>query len=96
MWHQLIKPMDMPVLPACTHAHWATRQLASHGTHALQLPSPGAKTGWRLAWQTMIRELAPQDSKGAYQRPGYSFGGVIGSPEFPVSSNPVTCGQRFA
>jgi hypothetical protein len=46
----------------------------------------GAKTGWRLGWQTMVRELAPQDSGGAYTRPQYSFGGVLGSAEFPVRS----------
>ncbi|GBF94142.1 glutathione-dependent reductase [Raphidocelis subcapitata] len=43
----------------------------------------GAKQGWRLAWQTMVRELAPQDSGGAYSRPAYSFDGAIGSPDFP-------------
>ncbi|KAI8463897.1 MAG: hypothetical protein J3K34DRAFT_442208, partial [Monoraphidium minutum] len=46
----------------------------------------GAKTGWRLAWQAMVRELAPQDSSGGYTRPQYSFDGVLGSPEFPAAA----------
>lgn len=37
-----------------------------------------ARTGWRLAWQAMVRELAPQQKgKGAYVRPGYAFSGGI-------------------
>jgi putative glutathione S-transferase len=28
---------------------------------------------WKLAWKTMMVELAPQDDKGNYQRPSYSF-----------------------
>ena len=34
----------------------------------------------------MVRELAPQDSGGAYTRPTYSFDGAIGSPQFPAAS----------
>lgn len=45
----------------------------------------GAKTGWRLAWETMVRELAPQDQTGSYSRPKYAFDEQIGSPRFPVS-----------
>jgi putative glutathione S-transferase len=45
---------------------------------------PGAKGGWRLAWEVMVRELAPQDKQGAYQRPTYSFSGRIGGADFPV------------
>ena len=33
----------------------------------------GAKGGWRLAWQTMMKELAPQTKDGAYARPSYQF-----------------------
>ncbi|KAK9805972.1 hypothetical protein WJX73_010019 [Symbiochloris irregularis] len=33
----------------------------------------GAKGGWRLAWQTMMKELAPQTADGAYARPSYQF-----------------------
>eukprot|EP00775_Hariotina_reticulata_P010760 gene10760-10916_t len=33
----------------------------------------GARTGWRLAWQTMVRELAPQDQTGSYARPTAAF-----------------------
>jgi hypothetical protein len=44
----------------------------------------GAKTGWRLAWETMVRELAPQDSSGSYTRPVNAFNERIGSPGFPV------------
>jgi hypothetical protein len=47
-------------------------------------PPPGAKQGWRLAWQAMVRELAPQDAGGGYSRPAYSFDGAIGSAQFPV------------
>lgn len=32
-----------------------------------------ARTGWRIAWQAMVRELAPQRRDGAYVRPGYAF-----------------------
>lgn len=46
----------------------------------------GAKGGWKLAWQTMMKELAPQDASGAYSRPDYDFGGKIGDGEFPVQS----------
>ncbi len=45
----------------------------------------GAKYGWRLAWETMMKELAPQTTDGSYARPTYNLKGVIGSPEFPVS-----------
>lgn len=44
----------------------------------------GAKQGWRLAWQAMVRELAPQDSGGGYSRPQYAFDDVIGSPQYPA------------
>jgi hypothetical protein len=33
-----------------------------------------------------MKELAPQDSDGAYARPDYDFGGKIGTGEFPVQS----------
>lgn len=46
----------------------------------------GAKTGWTFAWETMMKELAPQTKDGSYARPTYNLKGVIGSPEFPVSS----------
>lgn len=46
----------------------------------------GAKAGWNLAWQTMVKELAPQDKTGSYSRPGYAFDNKIGSPQFPVES----------
>jgi hypothetical protein len=49
-----------------------------HALHA------GAKAGWRLAWETMVRELAPQDSSGSYTRPANAFNERIGSPCFPV------------
>ena len=29
---------------------------------------------------------APQDEKGGYSRPKYSFGGVLGGPEFPFQA----------
>eukprot|EP00798_Chlamydomonas_sp_ICE-L_P000006 gene6-12814_t len=46
----------------------------------------GASTGWRLAWQIMVKELAPQDKSGTYVRQSYSFTNKIGSAEFPVES----------
>jgi hypothetical protein len=36
------------------------------------------KETWKFAWQRMMAELAPQDSKGRYTRPSYSFQGFIG------------------
>jgi hypothetical protein len=44
----------------------------------------GAKMGWHFAWETMMKELAPQTKDGSYARPTYNLKGVIGSPEFPV------------
>eukprot|EP01025_Chloroclados_australasicus_P018917 TRINITY_DN20106_c0_g1_i5.p2 TRINITY_DN20106_c0_g1~~TRINITY_DN20106_c0_g1_i5.p2 ORF type:complete len:404 (-),score=29.56 TRINITY_DN20106_c0_g1_i5:376-1587(-) len=44
----------------------------------------GVKGGWRLAWQAMMKELAPQSSKGEYKRPTYNFQGQIGvEQQFP-------------
>ncbi len=45
----------------------------------------GAKTAWKFAWETMMKELAPQTKDGSYARPTYNLKGFIGSPEFPVS-----------
>lgn len=45
------------------------------------------KVGWRLAWQLMVRELAPQTKDGQYSRPQNAFDEVIGSDEFPVESS---------
>ncbi|BDA40825.1 Glutathione S-transferase omega-like 2 [Coccomyxa sp. Obi] len=46
----------------------------------------GAKTGWNFAWETMMKELAPQTKDGSYARPTYNLKGVIGSPEFPAET----------
>lgn len=46
----------------------------------------GAKNGWKLAWQTMMKELAPQTADGSYSRPSYDFQARIGDPQFPVES----------
>jgi putative glutathione S-transferase len=35
------------------------------------------KTGWKLIWQRMMAELAPQDKTGSYQRPSYQFDNQI-------------------
>jgi hypothetical protein len=35
----------------------------------------------------MVKELAPQDKTGSYNRPGYAFDNKIGSPQCPVSSD---------
>jgi len=50
-----------------------------------------ARAGWRLAWQTMVRELAPQRKDGAYVRPGYAFSARVGS-----ASHPAVSGGRYA
>mmetsp|Transcript_5807 Transcript_5807/g.7406 ORF Transcript_5807/g.7406 Transcript_5807/m.7406 type:complete len:387 (-) Transcript_5807:41-1201(-) len=42
-----------------------------------------AKESWKFIWQRMMTELAPQDQKGSYKRPSYSFNSRIGSKEFP-------------
>jgi len=41
------------------------------------------KTGWRMAWVTLMRELAPQSKEGDYVRPSYGFKGEIGTSAFP-------------
>mmetsp|Transcript_53413 Transcript_53413/g.99456 ORF Transcript_53413/g.99456 Transcript_53413/m.99456 type:complete len:419 (+) Transcript_53413:99-1355(+) len=41
---------------------------------------------WRFVWGRMMAELAPQDKTGAYARPSYAFGGVLGSEAFPAES----------
>uniref|UniRef100_A0A7S0WJ40 GST C-terminal domain-containing protein n=1 Tax=Chlamydomonas leiostraca TaxID=1034604 RepID=A0A7S0WJ40_9CHLO len=46
----------------------------------------GVKTGWRFAWQTMVKELAPQSKDGAYKRPSYKFTGRVGDAQFPAES----------
>ncbi|GFR42702.1 hypothetical protein Agub_g3625, partial [Astrephomene gubernaculifera] len=46
----------------------------------------GVQAGWRLTWQAMVRELAPQSRGGAYSRPQYSFSGVVGQPGWPSES----------
>ena len=44
----------------------------------------GVKAGWRLAWQALVTELAPQDRLGTYQRPDYTFQQQIGGPGLPL------------
>lgn len=39
------------------------------------------KTGWKLIWQRMMAELAPQDKTGSYQRPSYQFDSQIASKD---------------
>ena len=43
----------------------------------------GVKTGWRLAWRTLMSELAPQSKDGEYVRPSYAFKGEIGTAVLP-------------
>jgi len=38
----------------------------------------GVKLGWRQLWLAFMRELAPQDRTGGYQRPSYASAGFIG------------------
>lgn len=47
-------------------------------------PAAGAKTGWRLAWLTLMQELAPQSKDGEFKRPAYTFNDRIGNAAFPV------------
>lgn len=47
----------------------------------------GVKNGWKFAWQTMMKELAPQTADGSYSRPSYDFQAKIGDANFPVSSH---------
>ncbi|KAK9868292.1 hypothetical protein WJX84_005861 [Apatococcus fuscideae] len=47
----------------------------------------GVKTGWRTAWELMMKELAPQSSDGDYTRPSYGYIHSIGTPEFPEETN---------
>ena len=49
----------------------------------------GVKAGWRAAWQAMVTELAPQSRDGDYERPRYTFDGVLSDDpgsEFPAVS----------
>mmetsp|Transcript_5211 Transcript_5211/g.13129 ORF Transcript_5211/g.13129 Transcript_5211/m.13129 type:complete len:401 (+) Transcript_5211:34-1236(+) len=39
----------------------------------------GVKTGWKFAWTTLMRELAPQSEDGSYVRPKYTFQQTISS-----------------
>jgi len=43
-----------------------------------------AKAGWREAWLTFMRELAPQSKDGGYTRPTYTFQNQIGERDFPA------------
>lgn len=45
----------------------------------------GVQESWKLAWSTLVRELAPQDKDGGYYRQKSAFTGRIGSPQFPAS-----------
>jgi hypothetical protein len=73
-----------PSQPHTLLGTWDAAYLAPHLVLATPASLTGAKQGWRLGWQTMVRELAPQDSGGAYTRPQYSFDNEIGSSQFPV------------
>eukprot|EP00199_Chlamydomonas_sp_CCMP681_P002098 CAMPEP_0119108678 /NCGR_PEP_ID=MMETSP1180-20130426/15599_1 /TAXON_ID=3052 ORGANISM="Chlamydomonas cf sp, Strain CCMP681" /NCGR_SAMPLE_ID=MMETSP1180 /ASSEMBLY_ACC=CAM_ASM_000741 /LENGTH=403 /DNA_ID=CAMNT_0007094323 /DNA_START=93 /DNA_END=1304 /DNA_ORIENTATION=- len=48
----------------------------------------GVKESWRLAWQTLVKELAPQDKTGAYVRPSYAMElkGHAGDAKYPAES----------
>ena len=50
----------------------------------------GAKFTWKATWEAFMRELAPQDTKGAYQRPKYGFADEISDKpgtKFPVRAS---------
>jgi glutathionyl-hydroquinone reductase len=55
-----------------------------------------ARTGWRLAWQALVRELAPQSKEGAYQRPGYAFRGRIPQQPSSAAANATTAASSYA
>ena len=70
------------------HAHALRKNGAlRHALSVRMSPARAAvKFGWRLAWQVMVRELAPQTKDGQYSRPQYAFDEVIGTGEFPVGA----------
>jgi hypothetical protein len=74
------------LLLASECASYALKPSNSCKNEVHQHTAAGAKTGWRLAWETMVRELAPQDSSGSYTRPANAFNERIGSPGFSVRS----------
>lgn len=82
------------VLGSCASGYARYTRLLLNGTECCT----GAKGGWKLAWETMMKELAPQDSSGAYARPDYDFGGKIGTGQFPVQSSrydPISLGKAL-
>ena len=82
--------------PACIAVH-ASRSLAWEGQcitvtiHSYPGASAGVKTGWRTAWELMMKELAPQSSDGDYTRPSYGYIHSIGEPGFPVGCDEAGC-----
>lgn len=46
----------------------------------------GVQESCKLAWTTLVRELAPQDKDGGYYRQKAAFNGRICSAQFPVSA----------
>ena len=64
-------------IKVCKHPTGSLEPLARHVCAV-------AKGGWRLAWLTLMRELAPQSKDGDFVRPAYAFDGSIGDPSFPV------------
>ena len=51
----------------------------------------GVKGGWKLAWRTMMTELAPSDDAGAYVRPSYGFDDTLSND--PTAKHPAMCGR---
>ncbi len=72
------KPTTVVAPNSPRHNHWLCTRRA------------GVKEGWRAAWATMVKELAPQSKSGAYKRQSYGFTGRIGDSQFPVSTKVST------
>ncbi|EFJ52988.1 hypothetical protein VOLCADRAFT_102607 [Volvox carteri f. nagariensis] len=73
--------------PGCPSPPAASQPEVKKGTSLLEWANQvipqgqlvnGVKQGWRLAWQVMMQELAPQTRRGQYSRPQYAFSGRIG------------------
>ena len=80
----------------CSQQKESSKATASKGFNVLELTGAvvpqgalvkGVKTAWRLAWTTLMRELAPQSKDGDYVRPSYGFTGEIGTEAFPEEPN---------
>ena len=62
----------------------------NHGMTRIGYIHTGAKFTWKTTWEAFMRELAPQDTKGAYTRPKNAFADSISDApgaKFPVRAS---------